>query len=58
MSESEKHLRAKILLGALVVAVAMCAWVLAINIAARRSPDRTALAGRRWPLRVERARRS
>ena len=35
MAELEKHLRRKIFLGALVVAVAMVAWVLIINIGAR-----------------------
>jgi hypothetical protein len=35
MAELEKHLRRKLLLGALVVAVAMVAWVLIINIGAR-----------------------
>jgi hypothetical protein len=35
MAKLEKHIRRKILLGALVVAVAMGAWVLVINIAAR-----------------------
>jgi hypothetical protein len=35
MAELEKHLRRKIFLGALVVAVAMGAWVVIINIGAR-----------------------
>jgi hypothetical protein len=35
MTESEKHIRKKIFLGALVVAVAMGAWVLVVNISAR-----------------------
>jgi hypothetical protein len=35
VAELEKHLRRKIFLGALVVAVAMGAWVLIINIGAR-----------------------
>ena len=35
MAEREKKLRRKFLLGALVVAVAMGAWVLVINIGAR-----------------------
>lgn len=35
MAETEKHLRKKLLFGALVVAVAMGAWVLVINVAAR-----------------------
>lgn len=35
MAEGEKHMRHRIFLGALVVAVAMGAWVLVINIAAR-----------------------
>ncbi len=35
MAEGEKRLRKKIFLGALVVAVAMVAWVLVINVAAR-----------------------
>jgi hypothetical protein len=35
VAEREKHLRTKIFLGALVVAVAMVAWVLIINIGAR-----------------------
>lgn len=35
MAKLEKHIRKKIFLGALVVAVAMGAWVLVINIAAR-----------------------
>jgi hypothetical protein len=35
MAEREKHLRKKLFLGALVVAVAMGAWVLVINIGAR-----------------------
>ena len=35
MAELEKHLRKKLFLGAVVVAVAMAVWVLIINIAAR-----------------------
>jgi hypothetical protein len=35
MSEREKKLRTKIFLGALVVLVAMAAWVLIIDTAAR-----------------------
>jgi hypothetical protein len=35
MAELEKHLRKKIFLGALVVAVAMGTWVVIINIGAR-----------------------
>ena len=36
MAEGEKKLRRRYFLGALVVAVAMGAWVLVINIASRR----------------------
>jgi hypothetical protein len=35
MSEREKHLRKKLLFGAIVVAVAMVAWMLIIDISAR-----------------------
>ena len=35
MAESERHIRKKLFLGALVVVVAMGAWVLVINIASR-----------------------
>lgn len=35
MAELEQHIRKKIFLGAIVVAVAMGAWVLVINIGAR-----------------------
>jgi hypothetical protein len=35
MAEREKKLRRKIFLGALVVAVAMAAWVLVIDVASR-----------------------
>jgi hypothetical protein len=35
MAEREKKLRKKLFLGALVVAIAMAAWVLVINVAAR-----------------------
>jgi hypothetical protein len=35
MAKLEKHIQKKIFLGALVVAVAMIAWVLVINIASR-----------------------
>jgi hypothetical protein len=35
MGDPERHLRRKLFFGALVVAVAMGAWVLVINIGAR-----------------------
>jgi hypothetical protein len=35
MSESKRHLRDKLFMGALVVLVAMVAWVLIINIGSR-----------------------
>ena len=35
MSEEKRHLRKKFFLGAIVVLVAMIAWVLIINIGAR-----------------------
>lgn len=35
MAELEKHLRKKLLFGALVVAVAMAVWVFIINVASR-----------------------
>jgi hypothetical protein len=35
MSEEKRHLRSKLFMGAMVVLVAMVAWVLIINISAR-----------------------
>jgi hypothetical protein len=35
MSEEKRHLRSKLFMGAIVVLVAMVAWVLIINIGAR-----------------------